>query len=187
MAINFGRRRVVLGGLAEGHMSDRDREVIYDLIVERRPTNLFEVGFMLGGGSTYYISSALANNKHGVLHSSDISTMGFNHVNDVYNNELPELGKYVKFYLGDCRIVFPPILSEIDSVDFVLLDGNSNAEETVSVYHMFAEKLSSGSLVALHDWADEKCRLVRPILEKSTSLNNIIKSNDSSLSVWEVA
>ena len=184
--IDFGRRRKVLDGVDEGQMSDYDRELLYNLVIERKPTELFEVGFMLGGGSTYYITSALAENRHGMLYSSDIDKECFDYVEGVYGGELVELGKHVKFYLGDCLTVFQSIINDLDSIDFVLLDGLNDAHETVSAYNMFVPKLKAGSVIALHDWCAEKCRLIKPILESDNSLTNIVASNDLGLSIWEV-
>jgi len=186
--IDFDRRRIINGD-HEGQMSSEERRLIYNIVIARKPKVLFEIGYMLGGGSTYYIASALLKNEQGVLHTADISKECFDYVTLVYGNELVALGKHIKFYLGNAMEVFTPIIEATDVVDFVLFDGGGNPNENVMEYNMFLPKLGSGSVLAFHDWDVGKCELIKPIIKQS-SLREIITLKGAlsanGFSMWEM-
>ena len=56
----------------EGQMSPNERVVLYAAIMDRQCKNVWEVGTCRGGGSTYYIATALENlNDGGMLYTVD--------------------------------------------------------------------------------------------------------------------
>jgi hypothetical protein len=50
-------------------------------------------------------------------------------------------------------------------VDFLILDGQEDAQETVNQYRFFLPYLRKGTVLMVHDWFTEKSRLLRPLIE----------------------
>ena len=48
-------------------------------------------------------------------------------------------------------------------IDFVLLDGAENADQTLNELNMFDKRLRTGSIVACHDWKKGKADKIRPV------------------------
>lgn len=152
----------------EGQMSPIERETMYNTICKYKPKTVFEIGTWKGGGSTYIISSALHDNGSGILTTIENYPEFYNHAVNLYNGELSYLKPYINFNLGCSVEIYTPILQNIDSVDFLLLDGAEDADQTVLEYNLFASKFTCGSIIMCHDWKTHKCEKIKTILSSDT-------------------
>jgi hypothetical protein len=148
-----------------GQMWFEDRRVLYDTVRRLRPERCFEVGTWRGGGSTLVIARALHENGRGKLHT--IETMEESHHVAVenYREHAAHLLPFVDFHLGDYRDAFPAIVEQAGGVDFFVLDGAEDGEQTVEQFRFFDERAHAGCELFAHDWETEKTRLLKPALE----------------------
>ena len=155
--------------LYEGHIKIpgqlwfEDRRVLYETVRRLRPQRCFEIGTWLGGGSTLMVARALRENGSGTLHTIETLPDVAAQARELYARHLPELAPFVEFHQGDYREVFPPLVD--GGVDFFVLDGAEDAEETIEQFEFFDAHTSPGASVFAHDWLTEKCRLLRPRLD----------------------
>jgi predicted O-methyltransferase YrrM len=149
-----------------GQMYFEDRRVLYDTVRRLKPQRCFEVGTWLGGGSTLVIARALRDNGGGRLHTIEILDDVHSKAVGYYERHVPELRPFVEFHLGDYRDHFPALV-ENGGVDFFVLDGAENAEQTMEQFSFFDERSHPGTALFAHDWESEKSRLVRPEIEGS--------------------
>ena len=156
----------------EGQLMPEERQILYETILKEKPDFVFEVGTWKGGGSTYYISSALFENKKGILFTIECNKEMYSHAMQLYNKELIYLKSHINFNLGKSLEIYPELLKTIPKLDFVFLDGDNNADQTIKEYLMFEPYLKSDSIIACHDWN----------ILKMEKLKNLI-SNDRSWSV----
>jgi hypothetical protein len=171
----LGVRRLVpqpYRSLYEGHLQMpgqmwfEDRRVLYDTVRRLRPQRCFEVGTWLGGGSTLVIARALRDNGGGRLHTIELLDDVHHKAVEYYERHVPELRPFVEFHLGDYRERFPALIDD-GGVDFFVLDGAEDAEQTMEQFRFFDERSRVGTGLFAHDWESEKSRLVRPELEGS--------------------
>lgn len=155
----------------EGHPKLRgqlwvaERRLLYGTVRKYRPEICFEIGTWRGGGSTLFLAQALHDNGEGMLHTIEVNREISQEAIDNYSAYLPELVPFVKFHLGDYRVIYGNILRTCGPVGFLFLDGAEDADETLHQFELFAPHLGAGSIVMAHDWFTEKARLVRSLLE----------------------
>jgi predicted O-methyltransferase YrrM len=133
-------------------MSETERHKLYQTIVDKKPETVFEIGTWKGGGSTYFISSALATVGSGKLTTVEANVDFYNHARNLYDNNLKELAPYINFNFGKSDVVYPAILNKLNSIDVVLFDGDQSYEQTDAEYELFKNHLKSGSIAMFHDW-----------------------------------
>lgn len=167
--MDFNRDRM------EGQMLPEERKALYDIIVETKPDIVFEVGTWKGGGSTFFIASALAENKKGRLFTIECDGELFRYAKALYATSLASLRPYVFFNKGESDLVYPKILSEVENVDFVFLDGKEDPEQTVKEYNMFLPHMKAGSYLACHDWKISKMEKLKVILSDCTKWKSILE------------
>lgn len=148
-----------------GQMWFEDRRVLYDTVRRLRPQRCFEVGTWRGGGSTLVIARALHANGSGILHTIETHEESYRAAVEGYAKHVPQLAPFVEFHLGDYRDFFPAILEQVGGVDFFVLDGAEDGEQTVEQFHFFDAQSHAGTELFAHDWETEKTRLLRPALE----------------------
>jgi len=129
---------------------------------------VFEVGTWEGGGSTFFIAQALHDNGFGILHTTEADSDLVRSTTANYARYLPHLLPRVNFHHGRSTDVYPPLLAELPLANVVFLDGGQDAEQTLAEFRMFDRSLSEGGTLMLHDWDNEKMRLVRPQIEGSS-------------------
>lgn len=152
-----------------GQLWLEERRLVFNSVRTYRPKNCFEIGTWKGGGTTYFIASAIARNGFGTLHTIETFAAFFEEAKRNYKQYHPDLESHIDFSLGDYRHVYPGIIKSVDSVDFVFLDGAEDANQTVEQYHFFSPFFRSGCVLMVHDWFTEKSRLIRPVLEKDSN------------------
>jgi predicted O-methyltransferase YrrM len=157
----------------EGHPKLRgqlwyaERKFLYETIRKHRPKLCFEIGTWRGGGSTLFISQALYDNGGGTLHTVEINKEFFGDAVANFRTHLPYLVPHIAFHLGDYKTIYAQILEQMKAVDFLVLDGAEDAEETLDQYDFFLPYMKPGSVLMVHDWFTEKTRLLKPMLENS--------------------
>jgi predicted O-methyltransferase YrrM len=149
--MNFNR----FGG-HQGQMMLKEREALYNHVLDNRPMVCFEVGTWKGGGSTYTIASA-ANEYGGVLHSVEIDPDFHNEAVNLYNAELSDLSN-VKLYQGDAV----SLIRNIGEINFLFLDGSEDGQQTLD--QLVSADIPMGGTLAVHDWHTPKTNLIRPQL-----------------------
>jgi len=151
-----------------------ENEALYNFILSSKPEISFEVGTRRGGGSTYFIASALFENKKGLLYTVECDPDCYNSAVNRFSGSLAYLKPYVLFNLGKSNEVYPPILEKIEKIDALFLDGEENGQQTMIEYAMFKSKLISGSYLVCHDWHIGKMALLRPLIESDASWEKIL-------------
>jgi hypothetical protein len=150
-----------------GQMWFEDRRVLYDTVRRLRPQRCFEVGTWRGGGSTLVIARALHENGSGKLHTIETDEETHRAAVEDYRQHTPHLLPFVDFHLGDYRDRFAAIVEREGGVDFFVLDGAEDGEQTLEQFRFFDERSHAGTGLFAHDWETEKARLVRAELESS--------------------
>jgi len=164
----------------EDGLDPKENKALYEAIIKKKPDVVFEVGTRRGGGSTYYISSALAANGKGILHTIECDPACHAQAVSLYKGQLAGLSKHVNLYLGKSHEVFPKVLESMPCIDALFLDGEENADQTMREFEMFLPKLGVGSILACHDWSVSiKMLYLRPLLESSPDWQPMVKIMDT--------
>lgn len=162
----------------EGQMTPEERKEIYKIVIDTKPDVVFEVGTWKGGGSTYFLSSALHENGKGTLFTIESEAEFFNHAVNLYNSTLKPLQPYVNFSFGQSHEVYPNLLKTLlevnknpyswHCIDIVFLDGKEDPDQTLNELNMFLPYLKVGGIVACHDWKTSKTDKIRSIMASSS-------------------
>jgi predicted O-methyltransferase YrrM len=171
----------------EGQLCSMERYALYSLIQKEDPDVVFEVGTWKGGGSTYFIASALHENKHGILHTCEINKEFYDHATNLYDNELKELKPYVCFHFGDSLEVYPDILRKSGMIDILFLDGKEDSDQTVREYCMFRPYMRNGAYMVCHDWKEYKMAELkkRLIADEHWKLITLMQDTTTGFSIWQ--
>ena len=158
---NFERDRF------EGQMNPPERESLYNLVMSVKPETICEVGTARGGGSTYFISSALRNIGKGLLYTCENNQEFYDYAMTLYNGcpDFIGLKQHVNFNFGDSEEVFTPLLPNIKNPSIVFLDGGASSIKMVYDYTLFRPYMNIGSFLACHDWVNGKSCYLRPIIQ----------------------
>lgn len=153
----------------EGMMNPSERKVLYDLCIDTRPEIVIETGTCRGGGSTYFISTALRNNEKGRLYTCENNKEFYDYAIDLYNREFTEQKNYVKFLFGnsldEISRYLPIIQSKHGGIDIALVDGGESSMLCVYDFTMLRPFIKVGGYFICHDWDNGKTQYLRPILE----------------------
>ena len=155
----------------EGQMHDPERKALWEIVVALKPEKVFEIACWLGGGSTYFITSALHENGNGHLWTCELHPEFLDHAVALYKSgDLKELNPYVTFHLGSGEDIFPPVLAKEGPIDMAFLDGGeghnlSDAQQQARELAMMKEHLRVGGMIAFHDWGLNKTALTRVIMQ----------------------
>jgi hypothetical protein len=150
-----------------GQMWFEDRRVLYATVRRLRPKRCYEIGTWLGGGSTLVVARALRDNGFGHIHSIETDDWAYEQSVARYRQHIPELEQFVTLHHGDYRDTFPDLIEQEGGIDFFVLDGAEDGQETLDQFRFFDERSHAGTELFAHDWETEKARLVRPVLEQS--------------------
>jgi predicted O-methyltransferase YrrM len=151
----------------EGQMNPPEREALYNLILQTKPNLVCEVGTARGGGSTYFISSALRNNEKGILHTCENNPEFYDYARSLYGGcqDMLGLDQYINFHFGDSEEIFTPLLRKINKPEIVFLDGGASSIKMVYDFTLFRPYMPVGSLLACHDWVNGKSCYLRPVIQ----------------------
>jgi predicted O-methyltransferase YrrM len=149
-----------------GQMWIAERKFLYDLVKRYRPEIAIEVGTWKGGGSTYFIASALSENKKGKLFTVESCEEFYKEAVQAYKTYLPELCLYVNFLFGESCNIYPTILKGLSQIDLAFFDGGDDPSKAVKEFEIFDSYFHKGSIIVMHDWNNEKMSLMKPFLIK---------------------
>jgi predicted O-methyltransferase YrrM len=94
-----------------GQLWVSERKAMTELVQRCKPKLCIEVGTFSGGGSTYFIASALAKLGAEVLASSEVLPEFYRVAQSFYSNCRPDLAAHVEFLLGGDPEIFMPLIS----------------------------------------------------------------------------
>lgn len=147
-----------------GQMYKAERKALYDAVVNSKPDLCFEIGTYTGGGSTFFISEALKDLKHGKLITTESDEFLWNKAKERYGKYIKNNFKFVEFLHTESTSVFIPHLEKKDYRHFILLDGAEDSKQTLEQYLFFKPFFKDGTILALHDWNTEKSASVKPVI-----------------------
>lgn len=151
-------------GLA-GQMYIRDREGLYNTILQFKPRHCLEIGTWTGGGSTFFLAKAFEKNGMGKLWTLETDPELHRDAIQYYRRHLPTLAPYVEFKQGNDISVFREILENAGGLDCCFLDGAEDSTETINQYHFLQPYLRSGSILIAHDWHTDKMTSLQPLIK----------------------
>jgi len=143
-----------------------DRKWLFDTVRELKPERAVETGTWMGGGSTFFIASALHYNGSGLLITVESAEAMYRHAVNLYETRWPFLKPYVKFLLGDSETTLPAALPA-EPLDFIFLDGAQDVEKTRAEYLLLTPRLRIGGILMAHDWYNGKADAIKQYLENS--------------------
>ncbi len=161
----------------QGQMFSIERDLIHQSVLENKPQNVYECGTWYGGGSTYYIATALYKNRNGHLNTFEIDLGVLQTAIKDYSIEAPHLLPYITFNHFDCKQYLE---GHKPQIDFFLSDGPDEPTYTLSLIQLVEKLIVPGGILVLHDWKDKatredgsfvmnvvKCQLAKPYLLSS--------------------
>lgn len=145
-----------------GQLWLEDRQWLFNTVRELQPKVAVETGTWMGGGSTFFIASALYYNGTGILVTVENDRAMYDHAVALYDRRWPFLKQHVRFHHGDSEILLPQIVPS--EIDFVFLDGAQDTQKSLREFEILAPRLRVGGILMAHDWFNEKQDLVKPLL-----------------------
>jgi predicted O-methyltransferase YrrM len=133
-----------------GQIEAVEAHALYAHIRGSRPAVVIEIGTATGGGTTYWIASALDKNEHGMLHTIEIHRGKYHWATARYRQEMPHLLRRICFHLGNSVELLPHIAAG-RHVDFAMIDGGSG-DVPVQEIKALEDRILPGSSIAVHDW-----------------------------------
>jgi len=119
-------------------------QLIYRLAQERKPRTIIELGTCLGL-TTSYLAKAVPD-------ACVISIEGCPQTAQVARENLRKLSiQNAEIKTGNFDQVFPQVLSQSESVDFVFIDGNHRKQATLDYFNMCLPKINDSSLIIFDD------------------------------------
>lgn len=135
-----------------------DRKLLWNIVRNLSPGLAVETGTWKGGGSTFFISSAMHMNGFGKLFSVERDERIFNQCVHRYSNEWLYLSPFVDFSMGDSCSVYAGLVQALKKnsmqLDFIFLDGGE--EVTAAEFDLLSPMLRVGGVLASHDWFNGK-------------------------------
>lgn len=169
-------------------MNPSERKLLYDTVMARKPEIIVETGTCRGGGSTYYIASALANLAEADGISRQFHTIEFNpefydYALALYEGALRHLNKHVTFHFGNSLNLLRGFAQTFSKVDFLMLDGGH--DWIVEVYDFCAIRpiMPIGGIACFHDWDSGKTEFIRPIMRNDADWKQIGEA--IAFTVWQ--
>lgn len=144
-----------------GQLWLEDRRWLYNTVLELQPVVALEVGTWRGGGSTFFIASALAENGFGILHTIEKNAILASEASSRYIREWPRLLQHVHFHFGGSEDMIPLIAP----TDFVFLDGAQDPAQMLREFELVKPHLRVGGVLMAHDWFNGKADDLKPVLE----------------------
>ena len=149
-----------------GQLWLEDRKWLFETVRDLRPALAVETGTWKGGGSTFFIASALYYNGTGVLVTVENNEGMHNIAKHLYATRWPFLLPHVKFVLGDSVSTLPATLADAP-LDFIFLDGDQDAEKTRAECLLLTPRLRVGGILMAHDWYAGKADAIKCYLENN--------------------
>ena len=153
----------------DGQLSNEERRILTECILQTKPTVVIEVGTWLGGGSTLHILRALHQNGKGRL-------WGIESDRDVYErllvnlrNAAPEAIDRFTPLFGLSQEVLPHWIAGEGSglsVDVAFLDGGDQPQEQITEFELLDPLIPVGGHLFAHDARMRKGKWFVPFLSR---------------------
>lgn len=159
-----------------GMLTNEERRLLHETVLEHKPRTVLEIGTWRGGGSTYQIATALEQLGTGVLHTCEIDDECYQEARKIYEND--RWKNVVHCHNIPSTQLIQQLIEEDSIPDLVFEDGPEDAELNQSDFLLLEPYLSPGSVFVAHDWdlgdrfdglISVKSRLLRPYIEESES------------------
>jgi predicted O-methyltransferase YrrM len=133
-----------------GIAQKKQAEFLYRLLNKFIPKTIVELGTSLGLTSLY-LSKALPNSN---IYTIEGCPNLFNFSKELFKIED---AKNITSINGNFNIEFPKLLSNIDSIDFLYVDGNHAYQPTINYFNLALEKKNSNSIFVFDDiyWSED--------------------------------
>jgi predicted O-methyltransferase YrrM len=131
-----------------------DRKALWRIVRTLQPALSVETGTWKGGGSTFFISSALYANGGGHLYTVEDNREMVEIAVKNYDTKWSHLTPHLKMFHGDSIEVYGRVLKG-KRLDFVFIDGGNNpiAERE---FELLGPMVRKGGILASHDWFNGK-------------------------------
>ena len=119
-------------------------QLIYRISNDNKPKNIIELGTCLGL-TTAYLAKAMPE-------ANIISIEGCPQTAEIARENLTKLEiDNVRLLTGNFDTVFPGIINETDSLDFVFVDGNHRKEATLNYFNWCLSKVNDNTVLIFDD------------------------------------
>ncbi|HPD95256.1 MAG: class I SAM-dependent methyltransferase [Bacteroidales bacterium] len=142
--------------------------LLYRLVSHVKPATVLELGTSVGISSIYM---ALAD-SNAQIHTIE----GNETILDLASNRFRQLGlNNIKTYSGEFDVTLPKLLSKLQTIDFVFIDGDHKGDSLLRYIQLIQPKLTKDSVVVIDD--------IRWSRDMERAWNKIRSSNDVTLSL----
>ncbi|QQL48735.1 O-methyltransferase [Mucilaginibacter ginkgonis] len=124
-------------------------QLLYRLAADLQPANIIELGTCLGT-TTLYLHAAAPNAKiytlEGCPQTAGVAQKGFDKTG----------AKNIQLITGNFDDTLPPLINELDQLDFVFIDGNHQKQATLDYFNRCLPKVHENSLLIFDDiyWSE---------------------------------
>lgn len=141
-----------------GIAQKKQAEFLYRLLNKFTPKTIVELGTSVGLTSLY-LSKALPKST---IYTIEGCPALFQFSNKLFKTEN---AKNITSINGNFNIEFPKLLSKIDSLDFLYIDGNHAYEPTINYFKLALDKKNTNSIFVFDDiyWSEEMQKVWKEI------------------------
>jgi predicted O-methyltransferase YrrM len=133
-----------------------DRKMLWTTVRELKPEIAVESGTWRGGGSTFFIASAMHRNGFGVLHTFECNAAMHAEAKMRYEGPWRHLRPHVRLHHGDSVLMIPRVFEQLKHprIDFVFIDGGEDAVK--GEFMILWPRLRVGGVLCSHDYYNGK-------------------------------
>jgi predicted O-methyltransferase YrrM len=147
----------------DGQLTPEERQLLYETVIESKPTISIECGTWKGLGSTFYIALALQQNQNGKLFTYEVNEEFYNIAVEKINGY--GLQSFINFHLEDYLEGYKKY--NFPTIDFAFLDGPDDPSYALKSLVELENLIPKDKYVILHDWKQEKCQAVKEYILSS--------------------
>ena len=177
-----------------GELWPKEREFLFQAVIEKQPETVLETGTGGGGGSTHQIVRALKENfltfqAEGHLHTCEIDMLSFRQAQQIYS--VPAWDTFVTCWHLTSENLMHQLIESRKIPDFVFFDGPEDPQVAFDDLKRLESHLKPGTWFGMHDWdlgkradgkVSTKAEKLRPYLEGSEDWT-ILRSLTTPISV----
>lgn len=145
-----------------GQLMPQERTMLYEAVIEAKPSVVLEVGTWKGGGSTWQIVEALKKNAKGILYTCETEGEFFNEAKALYYEN-----PFIKMHLMKSSDLISYMMEELIIPDFIFFDGPEDETTAVEDFLAIDPIVKKGTIFMMHDFDPPsiKAKHMRPLLE----------------------
>jgi predicted O-methyltransferase YrrM len=143
--MNYMTRFLTVSSIARSSSINRKNgELLYRLVESLHPLNVLELGTALGI-STLYISKAAPEAKIFTIEGCAAK------VELARSNFAKQSASNIEVYTGRFDTQLPGVLSKMDKIDFVFMDGHHHYKPTLDYFNQILKQSHDGTVIVLDD------------------------------------